>query len=558
MSSADTVAERRHSRRFAGNANSGRLKGNKITVSNDGKSKPLKTRKVGDTDITVESPEFQLLVRLYVPAKLLIKNNKVLKKQLANYLPVIVNESLPELNFELHIFLSSIVTAYVASWYLSKLNTDDFEFVESVYAILCDFVKDFARRLLSIVELPNMLDLVDEWARILDGHIRLVQLENGNMHMVNEFLERSRSCVRPDGQLTLDELIDQILLETHIIFSHEKQHVEPNSDDEGSIHIFEEPEDNLLNYLRVTTRNVLLVAFKPEESALVGQGPRTSAIAMNLLTIIIADLVFGNIIKKLSTPQFLLATVGGKLTALIEEKLSQPKTPDTTPLYKRITSKFYRVYIGVSGAAIALGKLVSPQVSEHKPSILYSPLFSLADAITNASERFPVVTNLAKIGRTILLSTQTVSRRFEAIARSYLAGGIRRSPLLEDKFLASIVNMLTTNVFSRTDSNNDEKQPIESIEDLTAVWFNLLTSDLVPFSLLKVAFQGESDEDIRKSIEQFFALFDSESTNHSGPFSPSSKLNKLLAIQVFDSIVQNVYPELVVTGATVQEDSDPS
>lgn len=556
MSIGETLVERRNHRRLAGVASSGRLKGNKITVSNEGKSKPQKQKRDGDTDITVESPEFQLLVQLYVPAKLLIKNNKVLKKQLSNYLPVIVNESVPELNFELHIFLSSIVTAYVTTWYLSKLNTDDFDFLESVYGILCEFVKDFAHRLLAIVELPNLLDLVNDLAHTLDSHIRLAQLENGTPRMVNEYMERNKSSVRSEKEMRTDAMIDQILLESHVIFSQNvpwQSVTDPRIGEETSVATNEEPDDPYLNYLRVTIRNIILTTFNlTKETTLMGQGPTTSVIVMNLLTIVLADLVFEKIITKLSSPQFILRTVGGKIASELQKQRSGDKISETLPIHKRVTSAIQGAYIGISKLAIAFSRHDAAKSDLGGLSILYSPIFSLADAITNFSGRKPLVTYLAQVGRSILLSTRSISLKFESAARTYLAGCIRLSPVLEDKFLATIVQMLTGIVFSQTEENSDRKEN-NTIEELTNTWFNLMQGKTLPLSLLWFAYQGESEVDIKKSIEDFLAIFDAESKNHAAPFSASSKLNKLLAIRLFDSTVQYVYPELVATVDNMQD-----
>ncbi|SGZ50633.1 CIC11C00000002456 [Sungouiella intermedia] len=544
------VSERKARRYFIGS--SGRLKGNKVTVS-EPKSRPQKPKKDEDTHVTVESPEFQLLVRLYVPAKLLIKNNKVLRKQLSNYLPVIVNETVPELNFELHIFLSSIVTTYISSWYLTKLNTDNLDFLEDVYGILCDFVKDFARRVLAIVELPELLDMVEDWAHILDNHIRLVHIQNGVPCFVGDYLEKSRDCVCSEYDLSVESITDRFLQDSHVIFSQDD-----NSQDEGLPNLETNPSvfnydqrsnsddtsDSFLNYLRVTTRNILAATFsQTEETSFVGQGPTSSAIATNLLVIVVGDLVFEKIISKLSSPQFILQTVIGNIAgALVKTK----KPVNTTPFHHKILSVLQKAYISITNITLAFGKQreTSPDSST---SLLYSPIFSLVDSITNITQRKPILAYLAKICRSVLLSSHSLSRKFDTISRAYLVGSIRMSPLLRDKFLAGIVQKLTDIVFSRThDDIQPEDKNDDTIEGLATVWLSLLQGDLLPGSLRWVTYSGESEQDVKKSLEQFFAIFDADSKDHLGPYSPTSKLNKLLIIRLFDSIIQAVYPELVV------------
>lgn len=547
----ETPTERKPRRHFI--ASSCRLKGNKVTVG-ETKSKPQKPKKDDQTHVPVESPEFQLLVRLYVPAKLLIKNNKVLRKQLSYYLPVIVNESVPELNFELHIFLSSVVTAYVLSWYLNKLNTDYFEFLENVYGILCDFVKDFARRVLAVVELPNLLTMVEEWASILDHHIRLVQLDDGIPCLVGKYLEKNRHCVMSDKEMTPEAAIDHFLQESHVIFS---QRTPPPAekpsdvDDEASgvNYNIECPPDPLLTYLRVTTRNILTATFSENnEATFMGQGPTSSAIATNLVVIVVADLVFSRILSKLASPQFLLLTVMGNLAGIIAKQGNTPV--DATPLHKKIISALKKVHIGISNITVAFTQ--GDSVGDSRSSLLYSPIVSLADSITNISARKPVVAQLARIGRSILLSSRPLSTKFDSISRSYLLGVIRLSPVLKDKFLAGIVEKLTDTMFSRNKVNPPRDGSVNTIEDLATLWFDLLQSPRFPMSLLWFTYSGESEEDIKTSLMDFFAIFDTDSKDYLVAFSPSNRLNMLLIIRLFDSIVQGVYPELVESGYSAQ------
>lgn len=545
---SETPTERKPRRHIVGS--SSRLKENKVTVS-EIKSKPQKLKKDDDIHVTVESPEFQLLVRLYVPAKSLIKNNKVLRKQLSYYLPVIVNESLPELNFELHIFLSSVVTTYVSSWYLNKLNTDYFEFLENVYGILCDFVKDFARRVLAIVELPHLLDMVEEWAYIIDSHIRLVQLEDGVRRLVRDYSEKNCHSVKSDDELTPEAAIDRFLQESHVIFT-QMEPSRSNSpfdlDAEASLlnEDIEGPHDPLLTYLRVTTRNVLATIFnRSDETSFMGQGPTSSAIATNLLVIVLADLVFAKIISKLSSPQFLLQTVAGNIAEAFAKKRKSPA--DTTPLHKKIMLALKNTLIAVGNITAAFSNQ-RETTGETSTSLLCSPILSLIDAITNISARKPLLTNLARIGRSILFSSRSLSTKVDLMSKSYLLGVIRLSPVLREKFLAGIVEKLTATVFSRKEVNLQETRNDNTIEGLATVWLDLLQSDLFPVSLLWLTYSGESENDVKASLMQFFAIFDKDSKDHLAPFSPSSKLNMLVVIRLFDSIVQGVYPELVDGG----------
>lgn len=550
MSSSDLLSARHRRAPLGG---SGRLKTNKVTVSNE-RPRLAKLRKDGDTDIAVESAEFQLLVRLYVPAKLLIKNNKVLKKQLFNYLPIIVNESLPELNFKLHIFLSTIVTTYILSWYLTKLNTDNFEFLESVYGILCDFVKDFARRILRIVELDDLLGMVDEWADILDTHIRLVQLENGVPRMVSEYLKRNQSQLLSEDELSQANIIDRVLQESHIIFkvprnTRENEARLPSSTNEEEtlphLSSFEETPDQsdpLLDYLRVVTRNILITTFQAEDTTLVGQGPTSSAIAMRLVTTILADLVLEKVVTKLLSPQFIMGGLIGRLASDMNNKQTSKEPQEWIPVHKKVFSAVQKAYFTLNSVALSF-KSHKPEGVHTRPIIL-SPVFSLADAITNISGRKPLATYLVKIGRSVIFSSTLVCQKFDSVARTYLAAKIRLSPVLKDAFLGSVVQKLIDIVFSKSNEVS-EKDDIENLEDLTTAVFTLLNSDSVPLSPMWFAYKGETEEDMKLAVQEFLQIFDLKNGNAKSPFSESSKVNQLLIIRLLDSLVQYVYPELL-------------
>lgn len=80
----------------------------KFTVTNDLKHKIRKNKEQHEP--VIDTPEFKLLCKLFVPPKYLIHNDKIAVKQLYNNLPLIVpgaiesNNSQFNLNFELHLF----------------------------------------------------------------------------------------------------------------------------------------------------------------------------------------------------------------------------------------------------------------------------------------------------------------------------------------------------------------------------------------------------------------------------------------------------------------------
>lgn len=118
------------------------------------------------------TPEFKLLYKLFVPNKYLIKNNKASMQNLLNHLPSIVPSSHSRLNLEVHIFLATIVVGFVNSWYLTKLNTDNFEFIRQIYQVICDLVNDISTRIVRLGDQSEIVDLVDEVCVIVESHLK--------------------------------------------------------------------------------------------------------------------------------------------------------------------------------------------------------------------------------------------------------------------------------------------------------------------------------------------------------------------------------------------------
>lgn len=549
MMTEATYPERRPRKHIIGN--SGRLKTSKVTVGNDFKAKSQKTRK-GDTDIVVESPEFKLLARLYVPVKFLIRNNKVSRSQLSSHLPIIVNESLPQLNFELHIFLSSIVTSYISSWYLTKLNTDNFEFLQNVYELLCDFVKDIARRILNVVELYKLLGMLDDMALILDSHMKDASIVEGVPVLVSKRLLESKSTVYDPEDLKPERIVKQYLQESHVVFDPEPSlSLKSNKEENENAKVGEESRRV---YLRVVVRNILLATFENNDS-LIGPGPTSSTIAQNLVTIILADLVLEKVVTKLATPQFLLQTVAANIAKKAEKgTASKNKTDGGQLLITRLKGTLRSVYFNVSTVVVSISQK-KPEADLESPSLFHSSVGSLADTITNFSGRKPVLYYIMCMLRSAVMASSKLSNRLEVFGRSFLSSKIVHSSLLEDANLARIVIMINSIVF---DKNDDEPPQPSSLDDVTNEWVSLLqkASGKIPLlSLGWYSFTNEEDNDMRNAIRNFFSCFNYNP--ETGPelrseFEESSGLNQLLVVKLLDSLVKNLYPEL----ECLQERSD--
>lgn len=545
-------SDRRFNRRFVDKP--GQLKENKISIE---KGKSLKKKGKG-TDIIVESPEYQLLVKLFVPPNLLIYNNRVSQMDLSTYLPIIINDKLPSLNFELHIFLSSIVTTYVASWYALKLNTENFEFLELVYNSICELVKDFAKRVLQVISLPRLIDLLNKCASVLDSHIRLVHNPDGIPPFVKLELAKRVEVVTSQSGLALETIVSRYLENSHIIFQ-SAQNCQTNNSPRGFEYAgddtkLEDLASPRLMYLRLVVRNIVTVAFDRHGTE-VPNTPVTSNIGMNLISLVLADLVLDKVISKLASPQFILQVVIGKIGLSLQGELDRRKeTPQDSP-YERIKNTLRAINLGIKSSWKLFNACEKETVSDT-PSVLFSPFLSLIDGVTGICSRRPVFTSTLGILRSIITSNSFLSDRIETAARKFVLYQTSKANFLQDEAQASIVRMLREIVFS-VDKTQTISQDPANMDSLVEIWFSLLskesTSTLpIGISLESFQYKDESRAELRKCIENFMRVFDQENSGLAMQFSEKSDLNKLLVIRLFDSVVQSLYPEMVESiGVTV-------
>ncbi|KAJ8144253.1 hypothetical protein OY671_002649 [Metschnikowia pulcherrima] len=548
--SRGTGTDRKAVRRGAKKAQS--FKENHVLIGPEAK-KAHKRRK-DDRHVAVESAEFQLLVKLYVPANLLIKNNKVSMKQLTFYLPVLVSEQYPELNFEIHIFLSSLVTAYVSSWYCEKLNTDSMAFVHDVYETLCAFVKDTSSRVSGIVKSERFLHMVNELARIMDKHLRDNFSEEGVPRFASKMMESASHGILEDTDFA--SLKARYLKESHISFD-ETWAAKDSADSAAD---FSKNPNNLRfagtdihsgshgsarqTYLRVLVKNILRTAFS--ESNLDKQGPRDSVIVTNLLTILLADLVLGKLIAKLSSPEFLISTVMGGITKKFRQTSNTRSKPEGVSQYYSWLSSLKE------SSQFAFGNLFSAMVSvrqkitihQKSPIILFSPVFSLIDAILNVTGRKPIVASILNLARSSLWSITNLGQTVESFAGSFLMENIAKSSIVSDHALAHLVESLRCSLFEKSTDSNSPKSTAKTTDEVASEMLETLKS-ICPSFLTWLAYANEDEQETKLKIEATLKIFDCEdeisAQNSNGS---ESDMNVLLVMKILDCLVQNIYPEM--------------
>lgn len=219
-----------------------KFKTNQVVIGNS------RIARIDDTD--VGNPQLDLLLQLFLKKKLLGRYSKTSKRQLAENLPLLVGSGYPEVNFEIHLFLSTIVTNYVCSWY-TKLGTDNYDFVEEVYSTLCFITKDLMMRIEHALRGDKSLFLLDDLATILDRHLRETHLEGGEFYFLREAKFQQQNVHRVTKPLTNQEIVEQYLASQHAIFD---PHTRPvDTQDQSS--------DIRILYFRVLAHKLLETTF---------------------------------------------------------------------------------------------------------------------------------------------------------------------------------------------------------------------------------------------------------------------------------------------------------
>lgn len=478
-------------------------------------------------NVDVESPEFQLLVRLYVPSDLLITNNKVKLKDLMRYLPTIVNDTLLELNYEIHLFLSYIVSSYVLSWYLLKLNTDDTSFVTGIYLILCEFVRDFSARILKVVQGHLLLHVINDAGNIIARHLDNNRIENGYPHFY--YNERDAHGGTLYQERTLKSVKKQYLAANHVLFDNT---LEANG---------QTTEDALALYFRILSRKIL-------DSSLANSGESViSPIAQNLVTVILGELVLLKVAMRLSRPEFVFKTVIGKsLSAATKKKLPKKKKHIVILLLDSLRVLFASISSAISGLMLFWKQQVQSTDFVAAENWFLVPLLN---AVFSLRQRRPFAIHIGGILVSVLFSICGLKRILETIIGRLVLLKISQSSLLEDSTLAGVVKKFRETIFERV---QDEMQEMNESNDLlkdtaralASAYLQCISSGLVLGAILLYFVDEDTKEaDMTNSIEQFLSVFNDGSV---GPLADASEMNTLLVMDLIDCVVQYLYPELTI------------
>lgn len=498
--------------------------------------KPKKLKDLLAPDPLFETDKIKLLFKLYLPRKKSSHDSNSLK-QLKTNLPLLLPHSndttlvsYPKLNFELHLFLATIMCEFVNSWYLKKLNTDNYDFIVTVYNILCDFIKDLAFRMSKILNGDNLLLRIDELSDLLNNHLLDLIDSDEQVKIIRDHTKLISNTNIITTTLSNQEIVQDYLETKHVSFQ------DPNS---RSL------------YLRVLVKKILSSTFNDDNP-----GVLNSEIGTNFVTNILSDLVFNNIINKLSTPEFIFSNIK-RIVDAISRQLNKPQ-PKPKTLKQRIKGIFSMSYKDLSYLMIW-----NEEGIDTSHSILDNKLFQLLDTISGFSERKPFFSSIIQSVKTIIGSNSILSGKINQILKKFLFRSMVQSKMLNDDTLSKIISDLRVNIFNK--SPNENVKPTITMDSLANDIYNVITHERLPLAFMNYfKFKGESKEDTLKSIKSILLVFnydpkstiDQLSDQEDSPLrlraSPvikslkeSSELNQLLIIEIVDLLVAKLYPELV-------------
>lgn len=512
--SSDNQRVRRHVNKSAN------FKQNNVRLDLRSKGRP---RKAG-REVNVESPEFQLLVRLYVPSNLLITNNKVDRNELMMYLPIIVNDSLRELNYEIHIFLSCIVSKYVLSWYPQKLNTDDTGFISRVYSILCEVVKDFSSRVLTVVEGPLILHAMNDIGSLVARHVENFRIENHQFQFSNQIMEYENDILYDEKDY--ESVKRKFLAKNHLVFQESQ----------------ESTTERLSLYCRILAIRIIEIIFEGNKEAELDLSP----IARSLVSSILGDLVLKKVIHLLSRPEFLLKNVifktANKLNCTVSMKKTKTNNESVARSINMIVStimqkiirffSFWQSHIPLEGI---------PTIEEY----FFIPL---ADSIFCIKLRRPVISYFCGFTLSLIFAIWGLKCKLESVWAKFMLLQIWQSSVLEDSSLAGVVKNLRESLFERAQEQTSVKKItslellLETKNEIMLLYRERESLNLgLAFLLYWLEDEGTTEKEVEDTVENFLLMFN-EGVSSEVNF---SEINILLALNLIDCILKYLYTELV-------------
>lgn len=243
---------------------------------------------------------------------------------------------------------------FINSWYLTKLNTSNLEFLKGLYdGLIIEFIKDLISRISKI----NILDLSNQLINILNDHLsNLIESSDYSRPFPYKFQNEYFELCDNENNLKYD-------------INKEKNINDLNIDYLSNSHILF--QNDPVNYYRILIKQILLVTFQEEEEEEdndnIELNPFSSKISSDLIILIVGDLVIGNIVDKLSSLDFIFNKMNDILDLLLIENEPVPIVPvdKNKPISQRVRDWIYGTYTNLTKLIVLYhGKIKNTPLNE--------------------------------------------------------------------------------------------------------------------------------------------------------------------------------------------------
>ncbi|CCG22667.1 hypothetical protein CORT_0B09630 [Candida orthopsilosis Co 90-125] len=455
--------------------------------------------------------ELQFLVSIYVPGLRPLRNASLLDR-LRNRLPTIV-ENL-DVNLSLHLFLSTIMVRFVNSWYLTKLNTNNKEFLKAVYDdILVALVRDVANRIATISSY-HLLNVADDLVSILNTHLTEFVAEGKYPYKVLDDyydLTETANSLYYDSFKNPRDVLQMYLSQKHIIFDQSK----------------DTQEEPVLIYFRVMVQTMLQKIMENNEKDSIF----TSKITSDLLILALGDLVINQLFQKTSSPEFILGSINKAVLSLLSVLKKHKNTKASATVSNQsvigiVVTFAYTIYESLVMLVMAI-KLSSRY--EAPFDVINSSVFLLVGTLLTLKQTRPLLYTLALSLKSVIWSISGLKNGINNVASKYAIEYL--SETLTEETIRNLINQLRIELFytdKKDISHEDQDVLLDTVADNIAELFTHL-----PFGKqlhLNI---------LCNKIKQVLIIFD-----HDEQLDPANNVNQLLVIQFLDRIVYAVYNDI--------------
>lgn len=455
--------------------------------------------------------ELQFLVSIYVPGLRPLRNASLVDR-LRNRLPTIV-ENL-DVNLSLHLFLSTIMVRFVNLWYLTKLNTNNKEFLKAVYDdILVALMRDVANRIAAISSY-HLLNVADDLVLILNTHLTEFVTEGKYPYKVLDDyydLTETENSLYYDSFKNPRDVLQMYLSQKHIIFDQLK----------------DTQEEPVLIYFRVMVQTMLQKIMENNEKDSIF----TSKITSDLLILALGDLVINQLFQKISSPKFILGSINKAVLSLLSVLKKYKKTKASATVSNQsvigiVVTFAYTIYELIVMLVTAV-KLSSGY--EAPFDAINSSVFLLVGTLLMLKQTRPLLYTLALTLKSVIWSILGLKNGINNVALNYAIEYL--SEALTEETIHNLINQLRIDLF-HTDKKDllheDQDISIDTVADNIAELFTHL-----PFG------KQLHPNILCNKIKQVLIIFD-----HDEQLDPTNKVNQLLAVQFLDRIVYAVYNDI--------------